>query len=43
RKGGIAKTAIYQAMGSAYAFKGRRVLMVDADPQCDLSCLLLQE
>ena len=43
RKGGVAKTTTTHALGVAYALKGRRVLMVDADPQCDLSSLLLQE
>ena len=43
RKGGVAKTTTTHALGFAYALKGRRVLMVDADPQCDLSSLLLQE
>lgn len=43
RKGGVAKTTTTHALGFAFALKGKRVLMVDADPQCDLSSLLLQE
>ncbi|CAM9497434.1 unnamed protein product, partial [Ectocarpus sp. 8 AP-2014] len=42
RKGGVAKTTITHTLGFAYALAGRRVLMVDADPQCDLSALLLR-
>lgn len=42
RKGGVAKTTITHALGFAFALKGKRVLMVDADTQCDLSFLLLQ-
>ena len=43
RKGGVAKTTITHSLGFAYALKGKRVLMVDADTQCDLSLLLLQQ
>ncbi|CAM9467262.1 unnamed protein product, partial [Ectocarpus sp. 4 AP-2014] len=42
RKGGVAKTTITHTLGFAYALADRRVLMVDADPQCDLSALLLR-
>ncbi|CAM9641479.1 unnamed protein product [Ectocarpus sp. 13 AM-2016] len=43
RKGGVAKTTITHTLGFALALKGKRVLLVDADPQCDLSYLLLKE
>ncbi|CAM9980092.1 unnamed protein product [Ectocarpus sp. 6 AP-2014] len=43
RKGGVAKTTITHSLGFALALKGKRVLLVDADPQCDLSYLLLKE
>ena len=42
-KGGVAKTTTTHALGFAFALKGKRVLMVDADPQCSLSFLLLRE
>lgn len=43
RKGGVAKTTLTHTLGFALALKGKRVLLVDADPQCDLSYLLLKE
>jgi chromosome partitioning protein len=37
QKGGVGKTAVTAGLGSAYAEAGRRVLMVDYDPQGHLS------
>jgi len=33
QKGGVAKTTTVQCLGAALAERGRRVLMVDLDPQ----------
>ena len=41
RKGGVGKTTMTHALGFGLALRGKRVLMVDASPQCDLSLLLL--
>src|SRR5699024_11192428 len=37
QKGGTAKTATALSLGAALARRGRRVLLVDADPQGDLT------
>ncbi|MCG8226362.1 ParA family protein [Tenacibaculum finnmarkense] len=37
QKGGVAKTVNTVHLGSALAQKGYRVLLIDSDPQCDLS------
>lgn len=42
-KGGVSKTTTTFALGWMLAQKGYRVVMVDADPQCNLSGLVLGE
>lgn len=42
-KGGVSKTTTTFALGWMLAEKGYRVVMVDADPQCNLSGLVLGE
>lgn len=42
-KGGVGKTTITVNLASALAKRGHRVLMVDADPQCNLSAFCLSE
>jgi len=42
RKGGVCKTTTTHMLSWSMALAGKRVLMVDADPQCDLSTLILQ-
>jgi chromosome partitioning protein len=37
QKGGVSKTTTTAALGAALANNGRRVLMMDLDPQCSLS------
>ena len=37
QKGGVAKTTTVHALGSAFVEKGRRVLLVDLDPQASLT------
>jgi len=41
RKGGVSKTTLAHNVSWAFAARGVRVLVVDADPQCDLTDLLL--
>lgn len=40
-KGGVSKTTTVYNVGWTLAEQGRRVLLVDADPQCNLSSLIL--
>jgi cellulose biosynthesis protein BcsQ len=40
-KGGVSKTTTTFNLGWMLAYKGHRVVMVDADPQCNLSGLVL--
>lgn len=42
-KGGVGKTTITVNLASALAKQGHRVLMVDADPQCNLSAFCMTE
>lgn len=40
-KGGVGKTTLTVNLGAALAAKGRRVLLVDTDPQCNLTSYLV--
>nr|WP_218641404.1 ParA family protein [Burkholderia ubonensis] len=40
-KGGVSKTTTVYNVGWMLAERGHRVLLVDADPQCNLSSLIL--
>ena len=40
-KGGVSKTTTTFHLGWMLASKGHRVILVDADPQCNLSGLIL--
>jgi cellulose biosynthesis protein BcsQ len=42
-KGGVSKTTTTFNLGWKLAEKGNRVLLVDADPQCNLTGLILQD
>ena len=37
KKGGVAKTTTAHALGAGLAYKGKRVLLIDLDSQCNLS------
>jgi cellulose biosynthesis protein BcsQ len=42
-KGGVSKTTTTFNLGWMLALKGKRVIMVDADPQCNLTGFVLDE
>lgn len=42
-KGGVSKTTTAFHLGWKLAQKGRRVLLIDADPQCNLTSLIMQD
>jgi cellulose biosynthesis protein BcsQ len=42
-KGGVGKTTLTMNVGAALAGLGRRVLLVDSDPQCNLTSYLVAE
>lgn len=42
-KGGVGKTTLTTNIASALANKGKRVLLVDSDPQCNLTSYLFEE
>lgn len=41
-KGGVGKTTLTMNIGAALAKRGRRVLLVDTDPQCNLTSYLVE-
>ena len=42
-KGGVGKTTLTVNIANAMAEAGKRVLLVDADPQCNLTSFYLEE
>jgi cellulose biosynthesis protein BcsQ len=42
-KGGVGKTTLTVNIGAALANAGKRVLLVDSDPQCNLSSYLIED
>src|SRR6266566_2721939 len=42
-KGGVGKTTLTVNIAAALAERGRRVLLVDSDPQCNLTSFLIED
>src|SRR5882672_5830994 len=42
-KGGVGKTTLSVNIGAALAEKGARVLLIDSDPQCNLTSFFLPD
>src|SRR5438046_1547321 len=42
-KGGVGKTTLTMNVGAALAQRGHRVLLMDTDPQCNLTSYLVEE
>src|SRR5438477_2883608 len=42
-KGGVGKTTLTVNTGAALALAGKRVLLVDSDPQCNLTSYLVED
>lgn len=42
-KGGVGKTTLTVNIAAALADAGKRVLLVDADPQCNLTSYLVED
>jgi len=42
-KGGVGKTTLTVNIAAALAESGRRVLLIDTDPQCNLTSFYLEE